>query len=63
VNARTTGGAAILGVLPFVPRAAPFKVLMIGPDESSKRKAAEALGRILAEALGRAPRTLPPGTI
>ena len=47
----------------FVPKAEPFKILMMGPDKSSRRKAAEALGRILAEALGRAPRTVPPGTI
>jgi hypothetical protein len=40
----------------FVPKPEPFTIRMIGPDESSKRKAAEALGRILVEALGRAPR-------
>jgi len=43
-------------------RAEPFTIVMTGPDESSKQKAAVALGRMLAEVLGREKRPAP-GTI
>ena len=43
--------------------AEPFKIVMTGPDEAGTRKAVAALGRILAEALGREQPPAAPGTI